>query len=240
MELRHLLVERKGTILERWFGAVVRTYPEDARKFLRRDSERFANPVGATTRRALGGILDGLASEDPQAACVGPLREVLRIRAVQDFAPSGAVGFVLELKHVLREDLAEAGVRDVSQADLAAWDEWADRLALIAFDLYVAFREQVFELRSAELKNRMYTLLRKADLVVDADGAGDEAQAEQVGTDDRALPGEAEGTCGRTPRAAPETDGGGFGGDAEADPTATEDPGRSPAGRSPPTRRGGS
>ena len=217
MELRRWLVERKGTILERWFGAVVRTYPADAREFLHRDSERFANPVGATTRRALGGILDGLASEDPQAACAGPLNDVLRIRAVQDFAPSGAVGFVQELKRILREDLAEAGMRDVPDASLAAWDEWVDRLTLMAFDAYVAFRLQVVELRAAEWKNRMSRLLQLAGLVGGADDAGGEARDERDPAAERSPAGEAEGLDDRP---------------SEASPAA--------AGRSPTSERGGS
>ena len=171
-----MIVERWGAILDRWFGAVLRTYPADAHEFLGHRADRFANPVGTTTRKALGGLLDGLAADDA-AACIGPLEEILRIRAVQDFPPSRAVGFVLDLKRILREDLADAGARDVPAASLAAWDESVDRLALVAFDVYVAFRERVFELRSAEWKNRMFRLLQKAGLVGAVDDHDDEEAA---------------------------------------------------------------
>ena len=200
MELRQRFAEQRGSILERWFEAVVATYPVDSREFLGRQEDRFANPVGTTTRRALAGLLDGLldpqASQrreeavngcldlDPPAAATGPLEELLRIRAVQDFSPSQAVGFVLDLKRILREVLGEAGSRDVTPDGWAQWDGRIDRLALAAFDTFVGFRERVYGLRATEWKNRMFRLLQRANLVCGVDAPDEDPGRERDPGDD--------------------------------------------------------
>jgi hypothetical protein len=174
VELRQRIVERRGPILDRWFEALVASYPAGAREFLGRRGNPFANPVGATARRALAGILDGLLTEGEPAAVHAPLEELLRVRAVQDFSPSQAVAFVFALKRVLRDDAAAAALDDVPAAQWSLWDERIDALALSAFDAYVKFREQIYELRSTEWKNRMFRLLQRAKLVCGVEGPDDE------------------------------------------------------------------
>jgi hypothetical protein len=175
MELRELIGERKGAILDRWFDAVIATYPPDSHMFFRERADRFANPVGTTIRESLSGILDRFLDGDDAGSTTPFLEDVLRVRAVQGFAPSQALGFVLELKRIVRQVLAGGGTSEALAGPLARMDARIDDLALRSFDVFIGFREKVYELRSQEWKNRMFTLLRKAGLVgeLGGDGPGD-------------------------------------------------------------------
>jgi len=73
----------------------------------------------------------------------------VRIRAVQEFSPSAAVGFVYALRGILREELASAGL---DAAGHAAVESGVDRLALAAFDAYMKCREKIFEIRVREIR----------------------------------------------------------------------------------------
>jgi hypothetical protein len=74
---------------------------------------------------------------------------IVRIRAVQEFTPSAAVGFVYTLRGILREELADAAL---DPAGHAALERGVDRLALVAFDVYMQCREKIFEIRVREIK----------------------------------------------------------------------------------------
>ena len=82
------------------------------------------------------------------------LDAVLRIRAVQDVSPSQAVGFVIQLRSVLREAPATF--------DLPLLESRIDQLSLAAFDKYMQCREQAFaaRLHEAERLSRTHRLSR--------------------------------------------------------------------------------
>ena len=48
LKLKDLMEGKKSVILERWFDAILETYPTDSSGFLKKQSDRFANPVGHT------------------------------------------------------------------------------------------------------------------------------------------------------------------------------------------------
>ena len=100
---------------------------------------------------------------DPAELC-RHLSGILRIRSVQEFAPSQAVSFVFLLKRVIREELA-AKLHDPGlQAELAEFDHRVDQLALFAFDVFTKSREQLYEVRVNEVKRRVSGLLRRAGI----------------------------------------------------------------------------
>jgi hypothetical protein len=149
MRLDEALAASRQAVLDRWFKAVLATYPEDTARFLTGVGDPFANPVGHTLREGLGRIFDGLAAEAADAELAPAIDGIVRIRAVQEFAPSAAVGFVYALRGILREELAGTGLDDVARAAL---DAGVDRLALVAFDVYMRCREKIFEIRVREIK----------------------------------------------------------------------------------------
>jgi len=149
MRLDEVLAAKRGAVLDRWFEAVLATYPADTARFLAGGADPFANPVGHAVREGLGRLYDGLVAEAPAAELSAAIDGIVRIRAVQEFVPSAAVGFVYTLRGILREELAGSGVDPAGQATL---EGGVDRLALIAFDVYMQCREKIFEIRVREIK----------------------------------------------------------------------------------------
>jgi hypothetical protein len=103
-------------------------------------------------------LLDGLLEDWPAEQLDEALDGIVRIRAVQDLAPSRALEFVFLLKHAVRE--VEG---DGSTAMLAEVDAAVDRLALRAFDAYMRCRERVYALRADELRRRTAKLLERVE-----------------------------------------------------------------------------
>ena len=149
MGLSEVLAANREAVLKRWFLAVLATYPEDTARFLAAGADPFANPVGHTVREGLGRLYDRFAADAPEAEISSAVDGIVRIRAVQEFAPSVAVGFVYTLREILREELAGAAL---DAAALAALERGVDRLALVAFDKYMQCREKIFEIRVREIK----------------------------------------------------------------------------------------
>ena len=149
MGLNEALTAKRGVVLERWFQAVLATYPEETARFLAGGADPFANPVGHTVREGLGRLYDRFVADVPVSELSAAIDGIVRIRAVQEFTPSAAVGFVYTLRKILREELADAALDPAWQAVL---ENGVDRLALVAFDVYMQCREKIFEIRVREIK----------------------------------------------------------------------------------------
>jgi hypothetical protein len=149
MGLDEALTARRAAVLDRWFQAVVASYPEETARFLTGVADPFANPVGGTLRVGLARLYDTLGAPRPAAELAAAVDGIVRIRAVQEFAPSAAVAFVTDLRGILREELRGAGL---GADELAALEGGVDRLALAAFDVYVQCREKIFEIRVREIR----------------------------------------------------------------------------------------
>ena len=165
MSLEKLLQQKKSVILERWFDSILETYPTDTRRFLQKKKNRFANPVAHEISRGIeeifNNILKGAHSED-----VAPfLDKIIRIRAVQDLTPSQALGFIFDLKKLIREELAEnMGESDISK-DVWELERTIDALGLMSLDIYTTCREKLYELRVKEVKNRVGRLIERANMM---------------------------------------------------------------------------
>jgi hypothetical protein len=162
--LEEFLVSNKTAILERWFDLTVATYPADSRKFLNSRGNRFANPVGASILEGLGGVYDLLIKSggaEPHEFFTF-LDEVIRIRAVQNFSPATAVGFVFLLKKAAREAIAKENREGRLAEQIVAFEAKIDSLALLSFNIYMQCREKLFEIRATEIRNRTSRILERA------------------------------------------------------------------------------
>jgi len=162
MTLRDLLVEHRAALCGRWLDAILGEYGEVTAARWRRERDPFANPIGHELSTGLPELLDAVArGDEPAGSAVTALEAIVRIRAVQELAPSRAVGFLYMLRGTIRQELAAELEGGAHAADLAAVDGRIERLALLAFDTYVRVREQVFRLRQDELKRSVASLLRR-------------------------------------------------------------------------------
>ncbi|HEY5998512.1 MAG TPA: RsbRD N-terminal domain-containing protein [bacterium] len=148
--LAEALNERRAEILERWLQVLLGTYPAETARFLTGVADPFGNPVGQTLRAGVDRLYDALVGGHGPDAMAAAADGIVRIRAVQEFPPSVAVGFALALRPILREELAGAALAD---AERAALDDAVDRMALAAFDVYMQCREKIFEIRVRELRD---------------------------------------------------------------------------------------
>ncbi len=172
MSSGQLSAAKKQAIVKAWFQTTVDSYPADTAKFLKSQTDPFANPVGQTTYRSLEALVDALSTGSDRDAMAAALDPILRIRAVQAFTPSQATSFVFSLKQIVRQllsvDDSHAGLRF---EDL---DRRIDLMAMTAFDIYVACREKIFELKATESRKQFFGSLKRAGLIDEtaADGPG--------------------------------------------------------------------
>jgi hypothetical protein len=165
MNFKDLLLEKKSAILKRWFDVILESYPADTSNFLKKQKNRFANPVGYTISQGIEGlfgeILQGIDSEK-----VSPfLDNIIRIKAIQDFTPSQAISFIFLLKKVIREKLGSEVRENRISEELLTFESKIDDLALLSFDIYMKCREKVYELKANEVRNMTFRLLKKANLI---------------------------------------------------------------------------
>ena len=112
MKLIESLVEKKQVILEKWFELIIDSYPSDSSNFLRNETNRFQNPVGYTISNDLEKLFDVIVGDSDYNQLAGCFDSIVKIRTVQDFTPSQAVAFVLQLKGIVREELNEPDIRE--------------------------------------------------------------------------------------------------------------------------------
>ena len=147
LTIQDLLKENKAAILERWFHLILETYPTNTAAMMRKDKNQFTNPVGSTFSREIQVLFKNICEGSQDEKCQASLDSILKIRSVQDFSPSKAVGFIFLLKRAIGETLKNEICKE------SVMDEWLkfqgriDDLALQAFDIYMDCRDKICEIR---------------------------------------------------------------------------------------------
>ncbi|RJQ49985.1 MAG: hypothetical protein C4526_12690 [Nitrospiraceae bacterium] len=163
MKLYSFLSEKKSGVLNRWYDAILSTYPADTARFLKGQNNPFLNPVGATTFKGIENIYEYLLHGEGEEKVSSFLDDIIRIRAVQDFTPSQCVRSILFLKEAVRGELkteiSAYGLHD----ELLDFELKIDDVSLLAFDIYMGCREKLYQLRANELQRWTYRRLQKAD-----------------------------------------------------------------------------
>ena len=167
MSLDKLLSDKRSPIIKKWRDLLVGTYPVDTQRFFKKEKNRFSNPVGQTIAEDLEILYDELTAGHDTDKISSSLDNIVRIRAVQDFKPSQAVGFVLELKKLIRNELGIRARENEIQDEFEALEEKIENAALLAFDIYVKCRQKLYELRVNEAKNQVARLLERANLIIE-------------------------------------------------------------------------
>jgi hypothetical protein len=82
----------------------------------------------------------------------------MRIRAIQEFAASVAVGPIHAVKHITREILSKDKESSHLVQDLYDFEFAVDLAVLAAFDLYMQCRERLYQVRIQEIKTGNFIL----------------------------------------------------------------------------------
>jgi len=168
MPLTTHLAQKKSAILGRWLTTIYESYPPETAIFLRKEKNRFDNPVGYRVSEGLEGLFGALLQELERDQVLAYLDEIIRIRALQDFAPSQALAFIFLLKNVIRQELAVEIEKENLAAEILALESRIDGLALLGFDVYTKRRGKIEEIKADEAKRRVSGLIRKAGLSDDS------------------------------------------------------------------------
>lgn len=154
--LLDIMAGQREAVVQKWLARTFATYPDQTARLLLNSHDPFQNPVGRALREGLPVLFDELAGGFEVERIRPVLDEIVHIRAVQDFTASQAVGFIFFLKSIIREESSPA------DAGLTELDNRVDRMALMAFDLYLRCREKMLELKVNEARRRVFVMERVA------------------------------------------------------------------------------
>lgn len=175
MGLLERMSERGDELAGKWALLILGTYPPETQAVWRNNLEPFSNPVGHAIRTATAELWPLLLSWNDADAVGQALTQLVKIRAVQDFTPGQALSFIFLLKKLLREEFSGELSARGALSELLAVETRVDNLAVMAFDIYVAARDQVMRLRVEEVKRAHANIVRRANLMkkdVTAEQAG--------------------------------------------------------------------
>jgi len=162
MKLEKILRNKSSSIIKKWQNKIIESYPEDTQRFLKKEKDRFANPVGHIMNTEIEKLYNAFLNKDEEKIFTC-LDNIIRVRAVQDFTPSSAVYFILELKDIIKDEVGD--LHSYSSEEVDELDTRINSLLLMAFDIYEQCRYKIYELRVNEVKNQVGGLLRMANLV---------------------------------------------------------------------------
>ena len=145
--LYELLVKYKSSIVSKWIKLILDSYSIESSKFFNLEKNQFSNPVGNIISTNAASIFDEIVGSKDFEKISLLLTDIIKIRAIQDFSPSEAVGIVFLLKKVIREELNKEINQEKILDEITELEFVIDKTALIAFDLYMESREKVFQIR---------------------------------------------------------------------------------------------
>lgn len=153
--IKELLVQKKIAIVGKWIQSILSTYPSEASGFLHLQKDRFKNPVGHIISANAEKIFDEIAGGYNTERIKLLLDDIIKVRAVQDFSPSQAVGFIFSLKQVIYSELEYNIKNEKISEELMAIEHRIDQTALAAFDLYTEAREKIYQIKLREVKSKL-------------------------------------------------------------------------------------
>ncbi len=156
--LREILEQKKGPIVEKWREQIHKSYPPETAQFLKREKDRFSNPIGSSIEESIWPLYDQLIGEADPLTTKKLLDNLVRIRAVQDFSPASAVQVIFALKLIIRREVFGVVEKRGWIKEYLEFESEIDRFGLLAFDVFMECREKVWEIKRNDLMKRPYLL----------------------------------------------------------------------------------
>jgi len=156
MDLAEGFRNHREKIVNKWVEYTLSTYASSG--FFVKERDKFANPVGGNIRQALGELFLLLSKGADSKEFSPPLEQIISIRSVQDFTPSQAISPFNAVKHITREIFAADNERKHLVDELYDFEFAVDLAMLAAFDIYMQFRERLYQVRINEIKSGSHIL----------------------------------------------------------------------------------
>ncbi|MBT8386632.1 MAG: RsbRD N-terminal domain-containing protein [Ignavibacteria bacterium] len=146
------LLKYNSSIVNKWIKLILDSYSTESSNFFNLEKNQFSNPVGNNISNNAASIFDEIVGSRDFDKITLLLTDIIKMRAIQDFSPSEAVGFIFPLKKIIREEFNKEINQQKLFDEIAELETVIDRVALIAFDLYMEAREKVFQIRMNEAR----------------------------------------------------------------------------------------
>ncbi len=167
VKARKLLRAKQEELFKVWRDKVYNLFPPETVRFLKREVDRFENPLGYRLEEGLKGLLSELAGDFSWEKVDYYLDRIIKIEAVQSCRPSEALSFLYYLKSALREVVGEEILEEYGPEALLEIEDHIDAMVLRAFNQYMAAREKINELKFQEWKSKLFLLLKRAGYLYD-------------------------------------------------------------------------
>ncbi|MFO8056874.1 MAG: RsbRD N-terminal domain-containing protein [bacterium] len=181
--LSDYLRENSSSIVKRWFELTLDSYSPDSRPYFQDVGARFTNPVGSTLHSELEAIFNDLVDGFDAEALYPSLNNIVSIRAVQEFSPSQAMGFIFCLKQAVRERLCSESSEVCSINDILDFETKVDQLVLLSFEIYMSSKQKIYDIKATEIRQRTARLLDRYCGGADQIKAPSEEDTDSSGTD---------------------------------------------------------
>lgn len=156
MDLAEGFRNHREKIVNRWVEYTLSTYKSSG--FFIKESDKFANPVGGNIREALNELFLLLAKGADSQECTPALEQIMSIRSVQEFTPSQAIAPLNAVKHIVREVFTSDNERKELADNLYDFEFAVDLAVLASFDIYMKYRERLYQVRIDEIKSGSHIL----------------------------------------------------------------------------------
>lgn len=156
MDLAEGFRNHREKIVDKWVEYTLSTYKSSG--FFIKESDQFANPVGGNIRQALGQLFVMFEKGADSKEFTAPLEKIMSIRSVQEFTPSQAVAPLNAVKHITREVFAADKERKHLIDELYDFEFAVDLALLASFDIYMQYRERLYQVRIDEIKSGSHIL----------------------------------------------------------------------------------
>jgi hypothetical protein len=156
MDLAEGFRNHREKIVNKWVEYTLSTYASSG--FFVKERDTFANQVGGNIRQALGKLFLLLSKGADSKEFTTPLEQIISIRSVQEFTPSQAVSPLNAIKHITREVFAADSERKHLVDELYDFEFAVDLAMLAAFDIYMQYRERLYQVRINEIKSGSHIL----------------------------------------------------------------------------------
>ncbi|MDD5757860.1 MAG: RsbRD N-terminal domain-containing protein [Desulfobulbaceae bacterium] len=157
MNFKDTLAEKKPKIVQLWIESVMASYSADGASFFMKQKDRFANPLGFAAKSGLTAVFDQLTGDRTTQEMPPELMQFIKLRSVQNFLPSAAVGFIYQLKTIMMAQLGEAILLEAG-SEWFAFEAKIDALSLKLFDLYMEDRELLAQVKVNEYRRKNHVL----------------------------------------------------------------------------------
>lgn len=161
MEILNYLRENSSEIIAKWQQAIIDTYPQGAGKFLSVNKNQFGNPIGYCLQNDLPKIYKELCGGMNPDILSSSIEAIIKIRAIQDFSVTEAIGFINLLKTIILDEASSFFADKEFLESYLKFDKKIEMANGIAFEKYLEMKMKLSEIKINEIKKRNQRMVER-------------------------------------------------------------------------------